>query len=58
MAFYQIDQDKNYMREMWGTSKLNNDNDKEKTWFLRPEQAIFNDIKNLNFDKIEKKLKL
>ena len=35
-----------------------NDNDKEKTWFLRPEQAIFNDIKNLNFDKIEKKLKL
>ena len=29
-----------------------NDNDKEKTWFLRPEQAIYNYIKNLNFDKI------
>ena len=22
MAFYQIDQDKNYMREMWGTTQL------------------------------------
>jgi polyhydroxyalkanoate synthesis regulator phasin len=30
MAFYQIDQDKNYMREMWGTSKPITDNDKEK----------------------------
>ena len=30
MAFYQIDQDKNYMREMWGTSKLITDTDKEK----------------------------
>ena len=30
MAFYQVDQDKNYMREMWGTTKPITDNDKEK----------------------------
>ena len=30
MAFYQVDQDKNYMREMWGTTKTITDNDKEK----------------------------
>ena len=29
MAFYQIDQDKNYMREMWGTTKLITDVDTE-----------------------------
>ena len=38
--------------------KFNDAEEKEKTWFLRPERAIFKDIKNLNFDKIEKKLKL
>jgi hypothetical protein len=38
--------------------KFNDAEEKEETWFLRPEQAIFNDIKNNNFDKIEKKLKL
>ena len=30
MAFYQVDQDKNYMKEMWGTTKPITDNDKEK----------------------------
>ena len=30
MTFYQVNQDKNYMREMWGTTKLIIDIDKEK----------------------------
>ena len=30
MSNLPVDRDQNYMREMWGTSKLNNDNDKEK----------------------------
>ena len=30
MAFYQVDQDKNYMRDRWGTTKPITDNDKEK----------------------------
>jgi hypothetical protein len=42
MAFYQIDQDKNYMREMWGTSKLITDTDKEKS--KRVIQEIMHDF--------------
>ena len=42
MAFYQIDQDKNYMREMWGTSKLIIDTDKEKS--KRVIQEIMHDF--------------
>ena len=30
MSFYQVDRDKNYMKEMWGTTKLITDIDKEK----------------------------
>ena len=30
MAFYQVDRNKNYMREMWGTTKLTTDVDTEK----------------------------
>jgi hypothetical protein len=30
MAFYQVDRDKNYMREMWGTTKLITDINTEK----------------------------
>ncbi len=30
MSFYQVDRDKNYMREMWGTTRLITDIDTEK----------------------------
>lgn len=30
MSFYQVDRDKNYMREMWGTTKLITDISIEK----------------------------
>ncbi len=30
MAFYQVDRDQNYMREMWGTTKLITDISTEK----------------------------
>lgn len=30
MSFYQVDRDKNYMREMWGTTKLITDIETEK----------------------------
>ena len=30
MSFYQVDRDKNYMREMWGTTKLITDIGTEK----------------------------
>lgn len=30
MSFYQVDRDKNYMREMWGTTKLITDYENEK----------------------------
>jgi hypothetical protein len=44
MAFHQINQDKNYMREMWGTAKpiTDNDNDKEKP--KRVIQEIMHDF--------------
>ena len=42
MAFYQVEQDKNYMREMWGTSKLITDTDKEKS--KRVIQEIMHDF--------------
>ena len=41
MAFYQVDRDKNYMREMWGTTKLITDIDITKS--KRVIQEIMHD---------------
>jgi len=41
MSFYQVDRDKNYMREMWGTTKLITDVDTEKS--KRVIQEIMHD---------------
>jgi hypothetical protein len=44
MAFHQIKQDKNYMREMWGTAKPITDNDIDKEKPKRVIQEIMHDF--------------
>lgn len=38
MSFYQVDRDTNYMREMWGTTKLITDYQK------KPQQRVIQEI--------------
>lgn len=42
MSFYQVDRDKNYMREMWGTTKLITDYGAEKP--KRVIQEVMHDL--------------
>ena len=49
MAFYQVDRNKNYMREMWGTSKLITDyeepNNKRVIQEIMHDSAAKHDLK-------------
>lgn len=49
MAFYQVDRNKNYMREMWGTSKLITDyeepNNKRVIQEIMHDSAVKHDLK-------------
>ena len=44
MSFYQIDRNKDYMREMWGTAKPITDNDTDKEKPKRVIQEIMHDF--------------